>query len=190
MSERWLVAVNGKTEALYIIALKQLFRSSAVEVKHFANDPLSQVIDAEKIAKRETTKFRRIYVVFDTDHFNTAPALAKINELNAYAASKAKKPGCEWIAIVSSPCIELWILLHFRYTCAAFGGETPCDDLRNQFPKEFQGYKKVYAKAAKELVETKLDAACTNGRKLSVHESSSKTDMWEFVEALRDRQKG
>ena len=188
MSERWLIAVNGKTEVIYINALRQLFRSSAVEVKQFEKDPLKQVLAAEKLAKFE--KFHRVYVVFDTDNFNTATVSAKIRELNAYAASKVKKPGCEWIAIVSSPCIELWILLHFRYTCAAFGGETPCDDLRNQFPKEFQGYKKVDAKAAKELVESKLDAACTNARKLSVHESSSKTDMWKLVEALRDRQKG
>jgi len=190
MSDRWLVAVNGKTEEIYINALRQFFRSSAIAVKNFANDPLSQVIDAEKFAKREATKFRRIYVVFDTDYFNPALALAKIKELNEAAASKSKKAGCEWIAIVNSPCFELWYYLHFDYTCAAFGGLTPCRDMQNQFAKTFQGYSKVDAKAAKELVETKLDAACTNARKLSVHESSSKTDMWKLVEALRDRQKG
>jgi len=190
MSERWLIAVNGKTEAIYINALRQLYRSSAIEVKNFANDPLSQVIDAEKFAKREITKFRRIYVVFDTDHFDCVPkALAKIKELNEVAASKPKKPDCEGRAIVSVPCFELWYYLHFDYTCAAFGGLTPCRDLQNQFSKAFEGYSKVDAKAAKELVETKLDAACTNARKLSAHESSSKTDMWKLVEALRDRQK-
>jgi len=191
MSERWLIAVNGKTEAIYINALRQLFRSSAVEVKHFANDPFSQVIDAERFAKRKATKFRRIYVVFDTDHFECVPkALAKIKELNELAASKPKKPSCEWIPIINSPCFELWHYLHFDYTCAAFGGLTPCRDLQNQFSKAFGGYSKVDAKTAKDLVETKLDTACKNAVKLSAHASSSKTDMWKLAEALRDRQKG
>ena len=189
MSERWLIAVNGTTEKNYVNALRQLFRSSAIEVKNFANDPVSQVIDAEKFAKREITKFRRIYVVFDTDHFDTALALTKIKELNDAATSKPKTPGCQWFAIINSPCIELWYLLHFSYTCATFGGQTPCRDLQNQFPKVFQGYSKVDAKTAKELVETKLDTACTNARKLSTYQSSTKTDMWKLVEALRDRQK-
>ena len=57
LSERWLIAVNGKTEAIYINALRQLFRSSAVEVRHFDKDPLKQVLAAEKLARHE--KFRR-----------------------------------------------------------------------------------------------------------------------------------
>lgn len=185
MSERWLIAVNGKTEAVYINALRQLFRSNAVDVKHFEKDPLKQVLAAEKFARVE--RFRRVYVVFDTDNFNPALALQKIKDLNA-AANKPKTPGCQWLAIISSPCIELWYLLHFSYTCAAFSGQTPCRDLQNQFPKVFQGYSKVDAKAAKELVESsKLAAACDNAKKLNTHPSSSKTDMWKLVEALRQR---
>jgi hypothetical protein len=188
MSERWLIAVNGKTEAIYINALRQLFRSSAVEVKNFANDPLSQVVAAEKFAKLQATKFRRVYVVFDTDHFDPALALSKIQELNDSGANKRKTPGAEWIAIVNSPCFEFWYYLHFDYTCAAFGGQTPCRDLQSQFAKVFLGYSKVDAKTAKELVESgKLNTACDNARKLNAHPSSTKAGMWKLVEALRDR---
>ncbi len=186
MLERWLVAVNGKTEAIYVNALKQRFRSSAVEVKHFAKDPLQQVTDAEGKCKSERTKFARVYIVFDEDDFDLKPALEKIEMLNQ-GSRRGAKHACKWIPIISTPCFELWYLLHFRYTNAAFSGQTPCRDLQSQFPKEFEGYAKVDPKHAKELVETRLDDACANAKKLESDPSSSKTAMYKLVEALRDK---
>lgn len=176
-SERWLIAVNGKTEEIYVNALRQRFRSSAVEAKVFAKDPLKQVEETETFAKRESTKFSRVYVVFDTDSFGhvVTDARKKIYDLDARARLKPKKPGCSWHATVSVPCFELWYLLHFQYTTAAFGVNTPCDDLRNQFAELFKSYSRVDLKAAKAFVETKLTMACENAERLASDLSTSKT---------------
>jgi RloB-like protein len=187
MHERWLVAVNGKTEKIYVTALSRQFRSGAVQIEHFAKDPLKQISEAEKFGKREATKFARVYVVFDRDSFDIKPALAKIEELNRTAATRAKRRGCEWIPIVSTPCFELWYLLHFRYTNASFTGQTPCRDLQSRFPIEFENYWKVDPKAAKVLVETRLEEACSNAKMLDEDASVSKTAMWQLVEAFRDK---
>ena len=187
MRERWLIAVNGKTESIYITALRQFFRSSAVEVQHFPKDPLSQVSDAERFAKRQPTKFARVYIVFDSDDFDLNPAFEKLKALNERSAHAAKKAGCVWTAIVSNPCFELWYLLHFHYTNAAFCGKTPCEDLQRHFANDFQNYKKVDQRAAKLLVEQKLNVACENAKKLDGDSSTSKTDLWKLVRDLREK---
>jgi hypothetical protein len=186
-SEHWLIAVNGESERIYVTALKQLFRLSAVEVQSFAKDPLKQVQEAEAHAKRQASKFSRAYVVFDTDNFDVGPALKLFGKLNAKANANAKKPGCRWYSVVSTPCFELWILLHLQYTDTAFSGSTPCEDLQKRFARQFQGYSKVDPKAAKELVETKLVFACENAEKLDASLSTSKSDMWKLVAALQEK---
>jgi len=185
--ERWLIAVNGKTESDYIQAIKRLYRLSAIEVKHFAKDPSKQLDDAVSFANCQTNKFSRVYVVFDRDDFDIEGVQKRIENLDKQASAKLKKPGCRWHAVVSSPCFELWYLLHFQYTDAAFSGETPCDNLRTRFSGSFQNYRKVDATSAKELVESKLQFACENATKLASSVSTSKTDMWRLVEALQTK---
>ena len=129
MSERWLIVVNGKTELNYVTALRQRFRSSNIEVKHVEKDPLGQVLEARTLMRRG--KYARIYVVFDTDNFAYDKAISMIHDLTN------EKSTCTWHVVVSRPCFELWVLLHSIYTNAEFAGNTPCNDLRARFSKEF-----------------------------------------------------
>ena len=54
-------------------------------------------------------------------------------------------------AITSVPCFEIWVLLHFRYSSAAFnsaGSQSACDrviaEIKKHFPKYSKGSAAVY----------------------------------------------
>jgi hypothetical protein len=102
-------------------------------------DPMTIVSFAEDEASRET--YDSIYCVFDRNgHANYDAALRRI------ANSKQGKTG-KLTAITSWPCFEFWILLHFRYSSAAFiatPGESACDKVVGQVRRHLVDYSKGY----------------------------------------------
>jgi hypothetical protein len=186
--ERWLIVISGKSERIYVEALMRHFRVGAVDVVSRAKDP-SKLVDEALTINREQRigeKYARIYLVFDTDHYDCADA---INRCITLSQSSNKRTGAQWHTIVSNPCFELWHLLHFRYTDSSFTGKTPCLDLQKRFAKEFASYEKIDTRQAKQLVEKCLNHARNNATQLEQTESTSKTDFWRLVDALEVKSK-
>jgi len=138
--KRLLVLCEGKvTEPKYLNAFRHEHRSQLVEVEVMpeCGDPktlVEQAVERKKYAEREARrysdpyrKYDEVWCVFDVDeHLKLAEAKqqARDNGLNL---------------AISSPCFELWILLHFQDQQA----HIERDVLRVEVRKHLPGYEKV-----------------------------------------------
>jgi len=142
-----IVCEGEKTEPNYFKALKQKFRTQAIDIEIDGNSdpaPINVVEHSIKKAKKEENggdRYDIVYCVFDKDkHENFNRALDKI--------PKDKKHGAKFYAIISVPCFEFWLLLHFEKRGKNFyqNENTPCENLVNSELKSFipdyiKGYK-------------------------------------------------
>lgn len=105
-----VICEDTKSSLVYLKDAARYFRSYAdVEITHCGkNDPLNIVKEA--IQRRK--KYDKVYCAIDRDrHENFDAALA-------LAATHA-----QWLSVVVSyPCYEFWLLLHFRKTRRAYVG--------------------------------------------------------------------
>lgn len=182
-----LIATEGKnkTEKTYFSNFEDSKKSYNVTYARGNNtDPLKLV----KMLIKEIAELRLdlqdddvAYCIFDTDvdsNKNTiieeAIQLAKKNNINI---------------ITSSPCIELWFLLHYDYTTANMNNEEVIRRLKKYYPK----YKKninIYP----DIIE-KIDLAIDRAKKLEKYQINSKqrigtveanpnTEVYKIVEYL------
>lgn len=148
--ERLLIICEGeKTEPQYLREIQNDFRlaTAHVQVLHgqFGTAPL-QVLDYALSVFKEGSPslgiqpkaFDRIVVVFDRDeHKSYHAALAKAAAHNG----KLKNENGTVIpidAVVSVPCFELWLLLHFEVVLAPLHRHEVIGQLQNYLP----GYEK------------------------------------------------
>jgi RloB-like protein len=116
--DRILIVCEGrKTECNYFNEIRQRFRISSAHVhiipSEFGTDPKSVVKSAEEAFQRNLKSFERVYVVFDRDeHLEYANAIHMATARNGTFRNDEKKP-VMFEAIVSVPCFEFWLLLHF-----------------------------------------------------------------------------
>ncbi len=116
---------GAKTEPLYLGEIRQQLRlpSANVQVQPAAwgTEPLRIVEYAERLFTEgqralgiHARSFDRIVVVFDSDeHHSYHAALQRVSTLNGRLENdeRVKLP---FEAVVSVPCFELWLLLHFE----------------------------------------------------------------------------
>ena len=121
------------------------------------------------------------YCIFDTD---TNPDKNKIiNE----AIQLAKKNNIK--IITSSPCVELWFLLHYDYTTSNMSNEEVIKRLKKFYPK-YEKNVNIYPdiiknldkaiERAKKLEKYQLD----NNRKIGTVEANPNTEFYKIVEYL------
>ena len=125
-AERLLVVCEGaKTEPLYLGEIRQQLRlpSANVQVQPaaYGTEPLRIVEYAERLFTEgqralgiHARSFDRVVVVFDRDEHHTYhAALQRVAALNGRLDNdeRVKVP---FEAVVSVPCFELWLLLHFE----------------------------------------------------------------------------
>ena len=129
--------------------------------------------------------YNRVYCVFDKDkHDSFEAAKAKIT---------ASKPpnGATIHAITSTPCIEIWILLHFVYNTRSFSAASSgfhCALVVRQLRRHIPDYDKGNSKSF-ELVGDKINDAIQRAKRLDVfHQTSGNvnppTNVHELVEYL------
>ncbi len=121
------------------------------------------------------------YCIFDTD---VDPNKNKIIE---DAIQLAKKNNIK--VITSSPCFELWFLLHYDYTTANMNNEEIIKRLKSYYPKYAKNiniYPDIIEKidsaieCAKKLEEYQID----NIRKIGTVEANPNTEVYKIVEYL------
>jgi RloB-like protein len=154
--ERILIVSEGsKTEPLYLNEIRSKFRLSTtnVQVQHsqYGTSPLQVVEYAEHLLKNgdenkyiEPHAFEQVFVVFDRDdHITYHQALSKAAALNGKLRNDLKQP-VSVQAIVSVPCFELWLLLHFEDVLAPLHRDVVYQRLRQYLPNYDKGQDGYY----------------------------------------------
>lgn len=182
-----LIAVEGtnKTEKIYFSNFDDGKKPYTITIaKGNDTDPLGMIkLLSKEIDKRDIDLSNGdiAFCVFDTD-VNT-----KKNKIIKDAINLAKEKGIR--IITSTPCIELWFLLHFEYTTARLSNNSVIKRLKKYLPKYekniniFPDIKdKVYEAIdrAKRLESFQLQ----NNKIISMVEANPNTEMYKIVEEL------
>ena len=170
-----LVCEGEKTEPLYFRDMVNAWNIGN-QVKIARNDGFSPdriVAQADELyaqARQEGDEFDDIYCVFDRDaheHFNAA-----INRLHTLKAN-----GRPLNAVVSVPCFEFWLLLHFGYTEKPYSstgnksvGNAVVSDLKKKpgFTKYDKGMVGVF-----KLLAPNLEQALKHAQQLAAHRAGN-----------------
>lgn len=141
-AERLLIVCEGsKTEPLYLGEIRQQLRLPSANVlvqpAAYGTEPLRIVEYAEDLFTEgqralgiHARSFDRVVVVFDRDEHHTYhAALQRVAALNKRLENdeRVKVP---FEAVVSVPCFELWLLLHFEDVFAPMHREEALARLR------------------------------------------------------------
>lgn len=141
-----IVCEGEKTEVNYFKGLIQNERlnTANIEITHSekGSAPISIVECAIKNAEAREG-LDRVFCVFDRDS-HPSYELA-INKINSYKSSRKSKSKPRFEVIVSSPCFEIWILLHFVYTTKSYNRtdkRSSCDKVVTDLKKHISDYEK------------------------------------------------
>ena len=182
-----LIAVEGtnKTEKIYFSNFDDGKKPYTITIaKGNDTDQLGMIkLLSKEIDKRDIDLSNGdiAFCVFDTD-INT-----KKNKIIEDAINLAKEKGIR--IITSTPCIELWFLLHFEYTAARLSNNSVIKRLKKYLPKYqkniniFPDIKdKVYEaiERAKRLERFQLQ----NNKMIGMVEANPNTEMYKIVEEL------
>ena len=121
------------------------------------------------------------YCIFDTDVDTNK------NKIIEEAIQLAKKNNIK--IITSSPCFELWFLLHYDYTTANMDSEEVIKRLKEYYPK-YEKNINIYPDIIKEI-DLAIDRAkkiekyqIDNNRRIGTVEANPNTEVYKIVEYL------
>jgi hypothetical protein len=193
-NERYLIVCEGtKTEPHYLQELLNdlSIRPQVVRVApNDGNSPDRVVAHARVLYEEDALRgdaFDQVYCVFDRDRHTTFDAaVQQTKDLTA-----AGKP---FVAITSTPCFEVWLLLHFSYYDKPFhsAGRKSAGDRVVSALKDIPGFEK-YGKGKQGVygsIKGKLADALTNADRLRRHGEATgsinpATDVDKLVKKLQ-----
>ena len=154
-----LIVCEGETEQKYFEAARIRYQLTQAEVVLDDNTegpaPISVVRSAEKKCA-ERGGYDHVFCVFDRDgHESFTRARDQV-----LALARRKHKPLPIKAIISVPCFELWVLLHFERTDAPF---VRCDDVVASVRGHMPAYTKADARTARQLMG-RLDMALGNAQ--------------------------
>ncbi len=170
---RYLIVCEGtKTEPNYLRELLDDWRISSKVVRIAPNDgqsPDRVVEHAFKTYKEDAESgdpYDTVFCIFDRDaHSNFDAAVARTRDL--------QNSGTPIQAITSTPCFEIWFLLHFDYTDKPFqatskrsAGDQLVSKLKTKpgFQKYQKGHTGIYQK-----LKNNIEIAIRNASQLRTH---------------------
>jgi hypothetical protein len=193
-NKRFLIVCEGtKTEPYYFSELLKHLRIPPQVVRIAPNDRVSpdrvvaHALDLYNGDNLGGDPYDKVFCVFDRDQHTTFDgAVQRVKDLH-----NAKKPVA---AITSTPCFEVWFLLHFSYTDQPFHatgkksvGDQVVSALRAKpdFKNYGKGQKDTYS-----LLADKLNNAITNAARLRTHcantgSANPSTEVDELVRAIQ-----
>ncbi|MFY4690256.1 RloB family protein [Campylobacter jejuni] len=179
-----IVCEGEKTEINYLKQLKNFFRLNNITIDIISSKD-SNPLQVVKFAKEKNDLFdyNEVYCVFDKDtHANFTKAQ---EECEKYTKKYIKKDkNFKFEAIISNPCFEFWILLHFTYTTKSFSTNSPCNELINACLKAYiKNYTKNYNFT--NTIQQNLDTAITNAQKANKEaEKNNYVSSYTFMDKL------
>jgi len=188
--ERVLIVCEGKkTECNYFDEIRQGLRLSSAHIhvipSESGTDPKSVVTSAEEVFLRNGKSFERVYAVFDRDdHEEYANAIHKASAKNGKLRNDEKQP-VAFEPIVSVPCFELWLLLHFLDVTSRMHRDVVFRRVKTHIPEYEKGMKGLF-----KLIESNVPAATARAKILKeinqrIPGDDPYTDVHELVEFLR-----
>ncbi len=174
-----LILCEGKNpECRYLKRLaEELHIESRVTVQHGKDKALIS-LGKKAIKEQEESEYGKVYLVIDDDGRSNEIEKLK-NELQRHQ---------QIILIISDPCFEFWLLLHFTKTTRPFkhteGGKSACKQVTQELKKKRRLPK--YEKNAPKIFETTysdIETALKTAKSLSGHPS---TNIHILVEDLRE----
>lgn len=194
--DRILIVTEGlKTEPHYLGEIRSQYRlqTANVQVQHslLGTAPIQIVEYAEQLfvngdeAKNiQPCAFEQVYVVFDRDDHETYHnALAKAAALNGKLRNDLKQ-AVKFEAIVSVPCFELWLLLHFEDVQAPLHRNVVYQRLSQYLPNYDKGQKGHYAQTRQHLAVATQRAEHRAGLTTARNAVEPYTDMHRLVHLL------
>lgn len=151
-----IICEGTKTECNHIRSIIKQFKLSSANVVVIpgkGSAPISIVEHAIEIAKT-TAEIDRIFCIFDCDNHESYQRA--LMALNNYKLRRNDKSKSKVVAITSTPCYELWILLHFRYTTKSYratGNKSAAENLIVDLRKVFPLYNKNSIEWFNELID-------------------------------------
>ena len=177
--ETILILCEGKNpECQYLKKLAaELHIESRVTVQH-GRDKAPISLGKKAIKEQEESEYSKVYLVINDDGRSD-----KIKKLKTYLQRHQ-----QIILIISDPCFEFWLLLHFTQTTRPFkhmkGGKSACEQVTQELKKK--GRLPKYEKSAPNIFETTysdIETALKTAKILSGHPS---TNIHILVEDLRE----
>lgn len=186
-----IVCEDSKSSPAYFKKLITHFRLNTANIivaSSQGSAPISVVDHAIKIAK-STPDIDHVACVFDRDSHESYKRALK--RLSGFKSEDNDKSNPVFKAIPSTPCYELWLLLHFRYTTKTYhasGNKSAAEVLISELTKELPSYKKKTIEWFNEIIN-KLETAIKHAKRLQKDNHSTKstnpsTDIHELVEFL------
>jgi hypothetical protein len=177
-----IICEGSKTEPNYFKALRAYLHLNkemiVIPDRLKGNDPLSLVKTAEaeflKEQKKDPEKqgYDHVFVVFDKDsHASYNDALQKMT-------SMSKKTNGKFEAIISIPCFEVWLLLHFEEATrpyAASGNNSICDNVIHDLKRYIHDYEKG-SRGVFEATYPTVDKAIAFAQSLEIRHKRDGTD--------------
>jgi hypothetical protein len=130
-------------------------------------------------------EYNHAYCVFDRNgHANFDIAVRRARD-SAYGRDG------RLVTITSVPCFEIWVLLHYRFSAAAYtavGKLSACDralrDLTRLFPRYAKGYATLFADLADRMQQAVANAVQLEEHNRAVNGENPSTQMHHLVNYL------
>lgn len=185
-----IVCEGEKTERLYFEKLKTHLRLSSaniIVVNGTGSAPINLIDFAMKYIEK-MADIDEVYCVFDKDEHSTFDAALK--KIDAYRPKRNSKSKPKFIAITSTPCFEVWLLLHFCYTSKPYvksHHKTAAEQVISELKKYFPSYAK--SESLFLSIKEKQKTAIIHAKKLanenkSMNSNNPSTNVHELVEQL------
>lgn len=155
-----LVCEGAKTEPNYFNSLIRTLGLRAASIIVVGAECESAPISVYEYAARrfkEERGINEVYCIFDRDRHQT---------FDAACDAIQRHPSQKFRAIISDPCFEFWLLLHFKYTRKPFvaqGGRSPGEVVLKELLEQWPDYAKGKLDVFASLKDT-LDKASTGSR--------------------------
>ena len=178
-----IVCEGEKTEKNYFQRLKEFLNliSVSIEILPSPRSTPSKVIDYATQKVNESNEYDEVYCVIDRDtHSDFGKALDK--------ADSIKLQNTIFEVIVSDPCFEFWVLLHFAKITPNFRAtKSPCVALQEHrdFKKHLPHYSKDYD--FKDIIATYLPTAIKNAKAVNKANLSTRQSPYTQVVNLVER---
>lgn len=184
-----IVCEDSKSSPNYLREIIKYFRlntANVIVIPSKGSAPISVVEHSIEIAKT-MPQIDRVACIFDRDDHESYKRA--INKLNNQPEPSDKTP--VYKAIASTPCFEIWLLLHFLYTTRIYssgGNKSAAQHLTNDLLKELPSYSKNNTRWFNDLID-KQKIAITNAKRLQKHNKTTNsknpaTNMHELIEYL------
>lgn len=181
-NKRYLIACEGiKTEKAYFERLKFDLNLPNVDIKIISNcgsAPKSIYEAAKNLVKEESgssAAYDAAFCVFDRDtHESFDQTCDDIKNQNK------NNEQCIFYAITSTPCFEVWFMLHFGYNSGPIESQRgkSCGQIAKIRMKKYAGFEKydgVLNAGQLDLLMKNIDTALKNAKRLEKENSATKS---------------